>query len=241
MQHVRGRSATWITILCVVAGAGCARVDAPQPGSYRGVIKTPGGDAPVLIDVIMENEAPVLYVSRGGQRSRARNVSIADGKLTARMPDSSAELHLDLFRDRMKGDFITPASNDSDELKFEARRGETHLFYDKSQTDNADVAGYWELTATHRDDTRVEALLQLNQVHDRVTGTLSLPSNERYNVDGQVHGDEVRLVSLAGDTVELYALEVANDGTLQGEYWRGSDESGEITARRANGEVEAGY
>jgi hypothetical protein len=59
-----------------------------QPGSYRAVLESPGGELPFELDVAREESGFVLYIANGEERVRVTDVAVADGQLTATMPGS---------------------------------------------------------------------------------------------------------------------------------------------------------
>jgi hypothetical protein len=69
-------------LLGAFAVAGCnPRVDTPQVGVYRAVLRLPGGDTPFGFEVALEQQQYVLYLTNDTERTRVSNVKIADGKL----------------------------------------------------------------------------------------------------------------------------------------------------------------
>ena len=63
-------------------------------------------------------------------------------------------------------------------------------------TDNADIAGRWDVTLTDGDGKSSRAVAVFNQRHDRVTGTVMTPTGDHRFLDGQVHGEEVQFVDV---------------------------------------------
>ena len=57
-----------------------------EPGSYRAVLESPGGELPFGLDVAREESGLVLYLVNGKERVRVPEVIVEAGKLTARMP-----------------------------------------------------------------------------------------------------------------------------------------------------------
>ena len=61
-------------------------MSAPVVGSYRAVLELPGGAAPFGLDVAREDNATVLYLINGDERTRVSNVSVSDSELHAVFP-----------------------------------------------------------------------------------------------------------------------------------------------------------
>ena len=74
-------------MFATLAFAGCdPRVDTPQVGVYRAVLRLPGGDTPFGFEVAQEQQQYVIYLTNDTERTRVSNVKIADGELTAVFP-----------------------------------------------------------------------------------------------------------------------------------------------------------
>src|SRR5678816_2838514 len=64
-------------LLIAIAIAACNhRVEAPQLGVYRAVLRLPGGDTPFGFEVSQEQQQYVLYLKNGTERTRVSNVKI---------------------------------------------------------------------------------------------------------------------------------------------------------------------
>lgn len=213
--------------------AGCSsRVAEPVVGSYRAVLQLPGGEAPFALDVAREDQATVLYLVNGNERTRVPNVQIADGELHAVFPGYENSLRATLHRKGMEGAVtLIKAGGVEQVIPFKAMLNETYRFYPQPLTDNADVAGRWAVTFTDDSGATSQAVAVLEQKHDRVTGTVMTPTGDHRFLEGQVHGDELRLSTFAGGLAYLYKLKVAH-GALEGEYWQGLKGHEKVAAQR---------
>ena len=221
-------------LLIAVGIAACnPRVDAPPLGMYRAVLRLPGGDTPFGLEVAQEQQQYVLYLINGAERTRVSNVQVANGELRAAFPGYENSLRATIHRKRLEGSVtLVKAGGKEQVIPFTASLGETHRFYAKSATDNADVAGTWEATFTNEKGETSQAILLLEQQHDRVTGSVMTPTGDHRFMDGQVHGDELQLSTFAGGLAYLYKLKVDAKGALQGDYWQGLASHEKVTARR---------
>lgn len=220
--------------LLSLALAGCSsRVSEPQPGMYRAVLELPGGETPFGLEVAIEKGAAVLYLSNGSERTRVPNVKIADGELHAAFPGYENSLRATMHRDALDGAVtLIKAGGVEQVIPFKAKLGETYRFFPDSHTDNADVAGRWEVAFTDDAGKTSQAVALLAQHHDRVTGTVMTPTGDHRFLDGQVHGDELLLSTFAGGLAYLYKLQVTRGGTLEGEYWQGLKGHEKVAAER---------
>jgi thiol-disulfide isomerase/thioredoxin len=220
--------------LAALAFAGCSpRVDTPQLGVYRAVLRLPGGDTPFGFEVAQEQQQYVLYLTNDTERTRVSNVKIADGELTAVFPGYENSLRAQLHRERIEGSVtLIKAGGKEQVIPFTAKLGETYRFYRDAATDNADVDGTWAATFTDDEGKTSRAILLLKQQHDRVTGTVMTPTGDHRFLDGQMHGDELQLSTFAGGLAYLYKLQVDARGGLEGEYWQGLASHEKVAAQR---------
>lgn len=220
-------------LLSLTLAACSSRVSEPQPGMYRAVLALPGGEAPFGLEVAIESGAPVLYLSNGSERTRVPNVKIADNELHAVFPGYENSLRATMHRDALDGTVtLIKAGGVEQVIPFKAKLGETYRFFPDSHTDNADVAGRWEVAFTDDAGKTSQAVALLAQHHDRVTGTVMTPTGDHRFLDGQVHGDELLLSTFAGGLAYLYKLQVTGGGALEGEYWQGLKSHEKVVAER---------
>ena len=235
-------SSHWSIVRLILTGllvtiAACGRpVDEPRTGRYRATLQLPGGDAPFGLEVSKENDRFVLYLENAAERTRVENVTLADGELTAVFPGYENSLQARLYRDRMEGK-VTLIKDRSKEqvIPFQARLQEKgaaiHRFYKAPLTDNADLAGRWEMTLTS-DGKSSAAIAIFEQQHDRITGTVITPTGDHRFLEGQVHGDEAQLSTFAGGLAYLYKVTVNRHGELVGDMWQGLASHSTVSARR---------
>jgi len=231
-----------IFLLAVLVVAACSpRVDAPQLGAYRAVLRLPGGDTPFGFEIAQEQQQYVLYLTNGTERTRVSNVQVADGELTAVFPGYENSLRAKLRRDELAGSVtLIKAGGKEQVIPFTAKLGETYRFYEKPSTDNADVAGTWEATLTNEHRETTKAILLLEQRYDRVTGSVMTPTGDHRFLEGQIHGDELQLSTFAGGLAYLYKLKVVANGGLEGDYWQGLASHEKVAATRNDAATLAG-
>jgi thiol-disulfide isomerase/thioredoxin len=229
-------------LLIAIGIAACStRSDAPQVGVYRAVLQLPGGDTPFGLEVTQERQQYVLYLINGAERTRVRDVKIADGELTANFSGYENSLRAKIYRDKLEGAVtLIKAGGKEQVIPFLAKLGETYRFHADSATDNADVNGTWEATFTSDEGETSQAILLLEQSHDRVTGSVMTPTGDHRFLEGQVRGDELQLSTFAGGLAYLYKLKVGAQGALDGDYWQGLASHEKVAARRNDAATLAG-
>lgn len=222
-----------LSVVSVGALAACGEpVDEPQTGPYRAALKLPGGETPFGLEVAKAKDGFVLYLANASERTRVDNVTVADGELKAVFAGGENTLRARMYRDRMEGSVTLIAADSTEqEIPFSARHGQTHRFYKEPLTDNADLAGRWEMTLTGTGGN-IAAVATFEQQHDRVTGTVMTPTGNQRLLEGQVHGDEAQLSTFAGGLAYLYKLEVNHQGELEGDLWQGLALHFTVRARR---------
>jgi thiol-disulfide isomerase/thioredoxin len=221
-------------LLIAIGIAACnPRIDVPQIGWYRAVLRLPGGDAPFGLEIAQEQQHYVLYLINGAERTRVSNVQVADGEITALFPGYENSLRAAMRRDRLEGSVtLIKAGGKEQVIPFVATLGDTYRFYAEATTDNADVDGTWDAAFTNDKGETSQAILLLEQHHDRVTGSAMTPTGDHRFLEGQMRGDELQLSTFAGGLAYLYKLKVDKSGALAGDYWQGLASHEKVAARR---------
>jgi thiol-disulfide isomerase/thioredoxin len=230
------RRRPWIGALFLAALVGCAAgVDEPRVGTYRGTLRLPGGETPFGFEVAKESDRFVLYLVNHTERTRVDNVQLANNELRAVFPGYENTLRARMYRDRLEGDVtLIKAGGKEQVIPFEATLGETYRFYKDAQTDNADLAGTWEVTLTS-EGKPTPAVAIFQQEHDRITGTVMTPTGDHRFLEGQVHGETAQLSTFAGGLAYLYKLKVNGAGELEGDVWQGLASHSTLKAKRNAG------
>lgn len=214
--------------------AGCdSRNRELQPGAYRAVLETPGGDLPFGLDVALEESGFVLYLVNGEERIRVDAVTVADGALNATLPAGGSTLSARITRKGLDGEVLLPgAGTERQVLTFEARLGETWRFFEEPLTDNADLSGRWSMTFTDDVDRAEAAVAEFAQSFSTVTGTIYAPSGNHPNLAGEVRGNDLYLSRFDGTSAWLYRAQVNEHGELAGEFWSGRNSHRRLVAVR---------
>jgi thiol-disulfide isomerase/thioredoxin len=231
----------------VVAALGLGACSKPsskdlQPGSYRAVLDTPGGKSvPFGLDIAREEKGPVLYLINGPERVRVTEVSSAPGKLTARMPGYETTLEASIDGGDLEGTIrLVHDRGRTLELPFKAKLGETWRFHAKALSDNADLAGRWQIVFNGESGQRVRGVAELQQQFEQLSGTVILPTGDQRYLAGEVHDETLRLSRFDGGAVVLYEAKLDAKGSLVGETW--SDRGGRqrfVATRDPNAEPQA--
>jgi peroxiredoxin len=229
-----------IVALVIAIGIGACGYfySSPRLGSYRAVLKVPGGELPLQFDFVKEAGRYVLYIVNGAQRTRMSDVDLSQGTLRARFPGFSTTLHATVNRGEWNGNvsLITNAGEQS--VAFAAKHGVDYRFFATPASDNADVAGRWNVSFIDDDGRATPAVADFRQSHDQVTGTVVTAAGDQGYLAGQVSGEDFFLSSFTGGEAHLYKARVDSDGNIEGEYWSGNEHSRWHAKRDAEAELD---
>ena len=229
MLNTRASALRPIAALVVFAGFGFAiqgcgsRSHELEPGSYRAVLESPGGELPFGLDVAREESGTVLYLVNGKERVRVPEVVVEAGKLTARMPGYENALTATISGDELEGEVtLVRAGGQKQSMPLKARRGETWRFIDEPLTDNADFSGRWSVTFTSDKGKTSPGVAEFEQRFGAVTGTMLTPTGDYRFLAGDAHGDELQLSRFDGAQAHLFRAKLNGRGQLEGRHWSGN-------------------
>jgi thiol-disulfide isomerase/thioredoxin len=202
-------------------------------GSYRVVLKTPGGELPFGLDLVQKDAGVVGYLVNGQERLLLSEVKIDGAHLEIRMPGYENVLTADAVGDQLRGEiFLVKLGDKNQHVPLEATLGENYRFFASPATDNADLSGRWAVTFTEEGGAAEVAVGEFSQAHDAVSGTFLTTTGDHRFLAGQVKGDQVYLSTFDGAHVFLYKAQLMPDGTLAGDFWSGLAYHEKWTARR---------
>lgn len=208
-------------LVVVAATSGCSgRSGELQPGSYRAVLESPGGELPFGLDVAQEEQGFVLYLVNGEDRARVAAVTVSEGRLTATLPGDAGTLTAGIRGGELRGEVSLPgAGGEPRVLPFRAESGQAWRFFEQASTDNADVAGRWAVTITSDSGEQAAGVAEFAQSFERVTGTIATPAGSSGVLAGEMRGDELYLSRFDGTAADLCKATVDAEGDLVGECW----------------------
>ena len=229
MPHTRASTLRSIAALVVLAGLafaiqGCSsRSHELEPGSYRAVLESPGGELPFGLDVAREESGLVLYLVNGKERVRVPEVVVEEGKLTARMPGYENAMTATISGDELEGEVtLVRSGGQRQSMPLKARGGETWRFVDEPLSDNAEFAGRWSVTFTDDKGKTSPGVAEFDQLFGTVTGTILTPSGDYRFLAGDARGDELQLSRFDGAQAHLFRARLNDRGELEGQHWSGN-------------------
>jgi peroxiredoxin len=205
-------------------------------GTYRVVLKLPGGDLPFGMALAQEEGATVAYLINGPEHQKVSEVTVKGSHLEILMPGYENKLSADAAGDGLKGEIVLSKLGGKEKeqhVPMEAKLGPEYRFEATPATDNADVSGRWAMTFVEDGSGESEGDVgEFTQSHDIVTGTILTPTGDHRYLAGQVHGDELDLSTFDGAHAFLYKAKISPDGSLAGDWWSGLAYHEKWTAKR---------
>ena len=218
-----------IAVLVVLVGLalvlqGCSsRSRELEPGSYRAVLESPGGELPFGLDVAREESGLVIYLVNGKERVRVPEVVVEAGKLTARMPGYENAITASITGDELEGEVtLVRAGGKKQSMPLKARRDQTWRFHEEPLSDNADFAGRWSVTFTGDKGNKSPGVAEFEQRFGTVTGTILTPSGDYRFLAGDARDDELLLSRFDGAQAHLFRARLNERGELEGQHWSGN-------------------
>lgn len=244
---MRARVLTLRTLATVAALAlalgGCIRKqsepDAPPApttvsfGTYRAVLKVPGGDLPFALELAQENGRPVAFLVNGAERVRVEDAVVDGTRLELKMPGYGNTIVAEATPQGLSGDAtMLRLHGKRVKIPFVAEIGKTARFPEGAPPAPAGVAGRWAVTFTSRDGATEPAVAEFVQDGAKVTGTFLTPTGDHRFLEGRLNGDELLLSRFDGGSAFLYRARLSPEGTLTGNWWSGSWSVEDWTATR---------
>jgi thiol-disulfide isomerase/thioredoxin len=225
--------------LCAVMLAGrtaCAAeavAEGVKPGTYRVVLRSPGGDLPFGLDLRHGGAGWIGYLINGKERLRLDEVAVRGAHLDIKMPGYETRLTADAAGDKLQGEVVLDKLGGKDQhIPLHAQLAQPYRFFPRPSGKGTDVTGRWSVTFSEDDGTSEAAVGEFSQSHDVVGGTFLTDTGDHRWLAGQVRGDELHLSTFDGGHVFLYKAKVAADGSLTGDFWSGTAYHERWTARR---------
>ena len=208
------------SLLAACALAACAPPGRDlQPGAYRAVVDSPGGDLPFGLDVAKQGASFTIVLVNGEERLPVTGLRVGGGRVTMSLPGGASTLTGTISGGEIRGDvdYAGPGGR-RHKVPFKATLGQTWQFYAEPTTDHVDAAGRWAVTFTDEQGATIHGVAELQQRFHRVTAVVRTPSGD-VRLDGEVHGDELLLSRFDGRIGQLLLAKVNKRGELEGETW----------------------
>lgn len=242
MVHSIRRNARYVATLAMAALAltGCIRKQQEPPtpttvsfGTYRAVLKVPGGDLPFGLELAQENGKPVAFLVNGTERVRVDETVVDGTRVELKMPGYGNTIVAEATPQGLSGDAVMLRRHAQHvKVPFVAELGKTARFPDGAPPSPVGVAGRWSVTFTSRDGKTEPAVAEFVQDGAKVTGTFMTPTGDHRFLEGRLNGDQLLLSRFDGGSAFLYSARLTPEGTLSGNWWSGSWSVEDWTATR---------
>jgi peroxiredoxin len=204
------------------SSAGTSSGNDVKLGTYRVVLRTPGGELPFGLELKRQGSGLVGYLINGQERLQLSDVRITGSHLEIRMPGYENVLTADAAGNELQGEvFLVKPNGKNQHVPLHAALGQTYRFFENASSDNADVSGRWAMKLIDDSGAPEVAVGEFSQSHDVVSGTILTTTGDHRYLAGQVKGDELYLSTFDGAHVFLYKAKIIPDGSLDGDWWSG--------------------
>lgn len=207
---------------------------APAQGMWRATLATEGGELPFLIELSKLSDGWHAWYLNGAQRVAVTRVQIDDGHVVLGMPTLESRLTAELQADgSLKGKLTVGISTDSPaDMPFTAVPNTQYRFFQMLTPPKIDLDGRWAMDFTGPDNKVEHYIGEFHQEGSQVRGTILRPSGDMRYLAGAVRERKFYLSTFDGSDARLFHAELADDGTLRGDYWANGDYHATFTAHR---------
>jgi peroxiredoxin len=201
-------------------------------GSWRAVLTLPAGELPFGLEVARENDAPVVWLINGEERTRVPEVTVNAERVVMRMPGFENVIEATLAPDSMRGELVLSRSKGATlRLPFAAQHGQAWRFFAKPANGAVSVAGRWAVTFGEG-DRESTAVGEFTQTGSIVTGTFLTGTGDHRFLAGEVRGDELWLSKFDGGSAALYRAKLIDGGRELDGLYSGPTGESRLRARR---------
>src|SRR5579863_2556524 len=135
------------------AAAAPAAVSEVKMGTYRVVLKTPGGELPFGLELTQRDSRPVGYLINGQERLLLSDVKISGAHLEIAMPGYENVLTADARGNELNGEiFLVKLDEKNQHIPLHATLGDRYRFFEPAAggnpaaSDDAGVSGRWAVS-----------------------------------------------------------------------------------------------
>ncbi|MEE8586746.1 MAG: TlpA disulfide reductase family protein, partial [Acidobacteriota bacterium] len=235
-----GRRVFPLLLLGLATAAGCSFSNGVElePGIWRAVLKSPGGDLPFTLRISRQGGKTRAVALNGAEEVPFSSVEVRQGQVILRIDgyDSQLEARLNEDGSRLTGEWVKRAPNGYSRLGFEAVHGDGRRFLPVDGLEAAaeaaleDVSGSWRVVFAH-EDSETPARGEFVQRGDRLTGTFLTPVGDYRYLEGEYRNGLLRLSCFDGAHAFLFIARAQPDGSLKGDFWSRDRHSASWTAR----------
>lgn len=230
-------------VVCCAAAAlllnACSDTPAPstptelRSGTWHADITLPGGDATLGIELARDGETLSATLINGTERVKVPDASFEDGRLSLKFPAFNNRIDAKLAEEGLEGSLtLVKRYGKTQVMPFRARPGARAQSANQAAA-NGDISGRWSVSFTESDGTVYPAVGEFQQRGNKLLGTFLTETGDYRFLGGSVHGNEVRLSTFDGAHAFLFTATLDDAGTLNGQFWSGTESIEDWTAQRS--------
>jgi len=188
-------------------------------GIWRGTLDVQGNELPFNFEVVDNKGKQQIYLINDKERLLLDTLSISGDSLYLPMHIFDADIKAVISGGTISGMWTKNYADDYS-VPFEAVHDVNYRFEKTENTPSQNFTGSWEITFIHEEDT-TEAIFILEQIEEKITGTILTPTGDYRYLEGQVNGDELSVSTFDGGHAFLFKAKTSEDGNLSGDFWSG--------------------
>ncbi|MDJ1495901.1 TlpA disulfide reductase family protein [Cytophagaceae bacterium DM2B3-1] len=193
-----------------------------KTGTWRGVIKSPGGELPFGLDISKKDDSTYqVYVINSTERLKMDDAILRNDSLHIPMRLFDAEIIAHVGDSVLTGYYTKQSSNRIVKMDFSAQPGVTYRFATTSEAPKTNITGKWDVYFYGDSDTS-QAVGVFNQNGAELTGSFLTPTGDYRYLAGSAQGNTFQLSTFDGSHVYLFKGTTADKGNeITGEFWSG--------------------
>jgi peroxiredoxin len=187
-------------------------------------VELPGGALPFTLRIAQTANGLQTTVINGDERVPVGETRLQDGALLLNFPAFNNRIDAVLEDPNTLSGELTLVKRDGVKqvMPFVARAGEDYRFM-PDPTPDMDVTGRWAVTFTDDDGDTAPAIGEFSQQNGELSGTFLTPTGDYRYLAGEVDGNAMYLSTFDGAHAFLFRATLNDNGTLQGDFWSGTE------------------
>ncbi|MEE9142897.1 MAG: TlpA disulfide reductase family protein [Gammaproteobacteria bacterium] len=211
--------------ICVAATvlAGCADRDEVPDGPWRVTAELPGGQLPFTLQLTRDEGGLSAVVVNGDEQVEVPRVIEDGSNLTLLFPAFNNRLEMQYGNGELTGTLILVKRDGVEQrMPLHGTHGEHRRFGSPEGGPGFDVSGRWSVVFTEDDGTESAAVGEFRQIGQLIQGTFLKTAGDHRYLAGEVSGEKLYLSTFDGAHAFLFVAERTDVGTLQGDFWSGT-------------------
>ncbi|MBS1566982.1 MAG: TlpA family protein disulfide reductase [Bacteroidetes bacterium] len=189
-----------------------------QQGWWRTELQRADGHAIVFnFEWKLENGKNAWYIRNAGERIAVKNITRKGDSLIVEMPVFESQFRLTYSKDLLQGVWIKGGAVRTQIMPFVARPGRER--FAPGTASSANIGGRWATTFINPGKPSEEAVAELLQKGNILTGTVLTPTGDYRYLEGVVRNDSMLLSCFDGGHAYLFMAAIKDAKTLTGGWF----------------------